>query len=155
MGTIGKYLLSVVSVALLVSISNTLVKKGSAVATVAKLLSGLVLTIAIVSPWTDLRITDFTSLNAGAEIEAASLALKGKEAAHKELTASIKTQLCSYTIRRCCIVITNNSQGTIFHIHGRIPCSLPKGIISITKDFFCKPLSIIIFAIAFIKIIFE
>lgn len=98
MGTIGKYLLSVVSVALLVSISNTLVKKGSAVATVAKLLSGLVLTIAIVSPWTDLRITDFTSLNAGAEIEAASLALKGKEAAHKELTASIKTQLCSYIL---------------------------------------------------------
>lgn len=98
MSAIGKYLLSVVSVALLVSISDTLVKKGSAVATVAKLLSGLVLTIAIVSPWTDLRIADFTSFNADAEIEAANLVQKGEIAAQKELTASIKTQLCSYIL---------------------------------------------------------
>ena len=98
MSAIGRYLLSVVAVALLISISNTLVKKGNAVSSIAKLLSGLVLTIVIVSPWTDLRISDFTSLNTSVEIEASNLVQEGKQIAQEELADSIKTQLCSYIL---------------------------------------------------------
>lgn len=98
MSAIGRYLLSVVSVALLVSISNTLVKKGSAIATICKLLTGLVLTIVIVAPWTDLRISDFTSLNTAAEIEASDYVHDGIQAAQNEIAAGIKAQLHSYIL---------------------------------------------------------
>ena len=98
MSKIGQYLLSVVAAAVIVAISNTLIDKKGAIGSILKLITGVVLSMVIVSPWTDLRFNDFEHLYSYTETDALSLVAQGQETAQSEISAYIKTQMQAYIL---------------------------------------------------------
>jgi len=95
---IGQYLLSIVSAALLVSICNTLIEKKGAISSVIKLMTGIVLALLVVSPWTDLRLDDVWSSFSYVDAEAEGVVQQGKQAALKEVSIYIKDQTEAYIL---------------------------------------------------------
>lgn len=98
MGRIGQYLLSIVSAALLVSICNMLVENKSAIGSVIKLITGIVLAMLVVAPWTDIRFEPISESLSYAEAEAASIVQQGEETARGEIAAYIKKQTEAYIL---------------------------------------------------------
>ena len=98
MGRFGQHLLSIVAAALLVSISNILIEPKGAIGSVIKLLSGIVLAMLIVSPWTDIRFEDVIDSYSYIESESAVVAQEGKQAAQCEVAAYIKAQTEAYIL---------------------------------------------------------
>lgn len=98
MSKIGQYLLSVVAASVIVAISNTLIEQKGAIGSILKLITGIVLAMVIVSPWTDLRFSDFEHLYAYTETDASSYVLQGQETAQSEISTYIKAQMQSYIL---------------------------------------------------------
>lgn len=98
MDRIGQYLLSIVAAALLISISNTLIEKKGAISSALKLITGIVLAMLIVSPWTDIRLDDPGYSLSCIEAEAASVVQQGERAAQNEISAYIKAQTEAYIL---------------------------------------------------------
>ena len=98
MDRIGECLLSIVAAALLVSISNMLIEKKGAISSVLKLITGIVLAMLIVSPWTDIRFDDFGDAFSYVEAEAASVVQQGQQTAQSEVGEYIKTQIEAYIL---------------------------------------------------------
>lgn len=98
MNLVGQYLLSVVAVALIVSVSNSLIEKRGVIGSILKLITGVALTLAIVSPFTDLNIQNFDPLFSYAEADASGVVLEGKMAAQSEISAYIYKQMQAYIL---------------------------------------------------------
>ena len=98
MNKIGQYLLSIVAAALLVSICNTLVEKKGAISSVIRLITGIVLALLVVSPWTDLRISDPLHSFSYIDADAAMVVQQGKQVAQNEVSQSIKEQMEAYIL---------------------------------------------------------
>ena len=94
MNRVSQHLLSILAGALLVSISNTLVKNKGALSSILKLITGVTLTMLIVSPWTGITIdTVGYSLS-----ETAIVVENGKKVAQNEISIYIKEQTEAYIL---------------------------------------------------------
>ena len=97
-GRIGQYLLSVVATSIIVSVSNTLVELKGLVGTILKLLTGLVLAIVIVSPWTDIRLDDLPYLYNEIQVDASTYVEDGQKIALSETSQYIKSHVQAYIL---------------------------------------------------------
>lgn len=98
MNRVSQYLLSILAGALLVSISNTLVKKKGALSSILKLITGVTLTMLIVSPWTGITIDTVGYSLSEIEAEAAIVVENGKQVAQNEISIYIKEQTEAYIL---------------------------------------------------------
>ena len=122
MSEIAQYLLSIVSVALIVSLSNTFMEKKSTMGSILKLVTGLVLAVVIVSPWSKIELNDLQTLYSHSEIDASDLVNKGQQIVSKEISSHIKEQIQTYILDKASaldleintdVILTDKSPPTI------------------------------------------
>lgn len=94
------YILSVVGTALIVSLANTLVDNSGPVGSAIKLLTGIVLTTVIVSPWTELNVNEFYDIFNDINVSADKVAQDGEQLAHSEILSHIKENTEAYILDR-------------------------------------------------------
>ena len=87
-----------IAVSMIVSISNTLTANKGAVATIGKLVTGLVLVAAIVSPWKEFHLADAGQYFISTEAAAASIVNSGEEIARTEFISYIKKHIEAYIL---------------------------------------------------------
>lgn len=92
----GQYIISVVAIAVIISISQTLVQEKTVFGSIFKLITGLILTISIVSPWLKVRMTDFQDLMDHAQIDASVFVQEGQYAYQSEMNKLIIDQTQAY-----------------------------------------------------------
>lgn len=125
MSSIGQYLLSITAAALIVSISNTLVGKSGFIGSIMKLISGLVLTMVIIAPWTSFRLDDMSQLYSYVEADASEVVQQGQLTAQSQISAHIKQRTQAYILDKASILgldltvdvkLTNDSPPSISQI---------------------------------------
>lgn len=100
MDKILQYILSVIGVALIVSLANTFIDTKSPLGSTLKLVTGLVLTSVIISPWSEVRIEDFYDTFQNADMDASSIVQDGEHMANTEIMAHIKEKTEAYILDR-------------------------------------------------------
>lgn len=104
MSEIAQYLLSVISVALIVSLSNTIMEKKSLIGSILRMVTGLVLTLIVVSPWVNLSLSNFQSFQTSAELDASDFVSMGKQTAKDEISSHIKQQIQAYILDKATVL---------------------------------------------------
>lgn len=98
MSKIGQYLFSVVAVAMIISVSGSLVDRKGGIGSIIRFISGLTLVTVIISPWVDVRLSDFSSHLAATQANASIIVQDGQNAARSEISSYIKTQIQAYIL---------------------------------------------------------
>ena len=100
MGAIGEYVLSVTAAAMICSaILRMLLGKGTA-AVLGKILTGIFMTLTILSPLTDIRINDFAALHFDYSSQANTAVAEGEAKARAALMDSISERTCTYILNK-------------------------------------------------------
>ena len=100
MGVIKEYLISVTAASVICGIIAGLIKKDSAISAVVKLLSGIFLTITILSPIIKLPLTNITLHIDSLSDEAENTVQVGKQIATEEMKAIITTNVQAYILEK-------------------------------------------------------
>ena len=96
MHDIRQYILGVVAAALLCGISTSLIHEKTALAAAVKFVTGLLMVLAVLQPWTNISLDFFTDWHTEVFTDANNIVSCGKESAKKAYCAGIKEQLESY-----------------------------------------------------------
>ena len=96
MDSIRQYIIGVVAAALLCGISNTLIHEKTALGAGVKFVTGILMVLAVLQPWTDISLDVFTDWRDGISADASDIVAYGKESAMDAYRAGIKEQLESY-----------------------------------------------------------
>ena len=75
-----------------------MMEKKSSMSSILRLITGTVLAVAIVSPWTKLNFTDFQRLFSYSEMDASHLVTEGQMIVKEELSLRIKERVQSYIL---------------------------------------------------------
>jgi len=94
--SIRQYLLTVISAALLCGIINGIIGKNGAYGTIVKLVSSLMLVLTVISPWTKIKLEDFSQYADGLMLEADAIAQNGEDLAASQREAIIKHKTEAY-----------------------------------------------------------
>lgn len=95
MEAIREYLIGVTAAALLCAITAKLQTKGMA-ASVIRLLCGVVMALAVVAPWMDIRLDTLTDFATDIQANAESIAAEGKNDASQAIRDIISQQTRTY-----------------------------------------------------------
>lgn len=95
---IRQYLLSITVAALLCSIAVVFFQENTAFSAVIKLLTGLVLTIVILSPWMEIRLSDYEYFFEDITAAAMSVTNSGVQSANESLAVLIKEETEAYIL---------------------------------------------------------
>lgn len=98
MEALGRYILSVVSAAILLSILRSLLDKKSSAAVLLQLVGGLFLTFTVVSPVADINFEAFFDMPLDYISEGNLLAVQAQEATQDELCEIIKQRCEAYIL---------------------------------------------------------
>lgn len=98
MENIRTYLLSVVSAAIICALVMGIVGNKSSYSKVVKLLSGLFLSITVISPWTNINIGDMTAYFSGLQADASHLTTEGSMIANTAAASIIIDQAEAYIL---------------------------------------------------------
>ncbi|MBE6933693.1 MAG: hypothetical protein E7462_01380 [Ruminococcaceae bacterium] len=98
MGNIKEYIIGVVAAALLCGIVIALADKKGVLGVSLKLLSGLLLVLAVISPWTTISFDRWFGWSGSIGDEGAQLVADGEKMAQESYRASIKEQLEAYIL---------------------------------------------------------
>lgn len=96
MDDIRQYIIGVVAAALLCGISTALIHEKTAMAAAVKFITGLLMVLAVLQPWTKISLDIFTDWRDGISADASNIVSYGKESANAAYCAGIKEQLVSY-----------------------------------------------------------
>ena len=96
MGSIGKYLFSIVACALLISICKTVLPQKSVVGSLVKMICGVLLSITIISPLRRISFNDMYSIYSRIKIDGEMVAEDGSQMSKIQLEDSIKECVASY-----------------------------------------------------------
>ncbi|MBO5322663.1 MAG: hypothetical protein J6A88_00990 [Oscillospiraceae bacterium] len=94
----GKYLLSVVTAALLCGIATSLLGNKGALGAAVKLIAGIYMTLSIVAPWGQLRLGELADLKDQILSEGDRLTLSGQNAAREAMAESIIASTRAYIL---------------------------------------------------------
>ena len=94
----GKYLLSLITAALLCGIATSLLGDKGTLGTVIKFLAGIYMTLSIVAPWGQLRLGELTSLKDQITADSERVSLSGQNAARDAMADSIIASTKSYIL---------------------------------------------------------
>lgn len=97
MHAIGAYLVSVTAAALICGIAKMLLPDGTLGAAL-KMATGLLMVLAVVSPWADIRIPDLSGWALDYQLQAENAANQGAESAADALRQGISQQVQTYIL---------------------------------------------------------
>ena len=100
MGSIREYLIGIVTAAILCSIVTVLVGKKGAVGTVIKFLSGLLMTLAVLSPWTNISLDNLWGWTEDFSQAGEGLVAHGENMAEDAYRAGIKQRAEAYILEK-------------------------------------------------------
>lgn len=98
MDGIRQYLLSVIAAAIICSIIISLVDKKSAGSALIKLLCGVFMTLTVVSPLVQIRLSDFSAYFSGLRANADAVVAIGEAESKNAMTAIIKQKTEAYIL---------------------------------------------------------
>lgn len=98
MESIREYLLCITAAAIVCSITVGLMGKKGAYGALIKLLTGLFLTVTVISPWTKLDLADISAYTEGLSIDAGDAVAHGESVANEATAAIIKSQTEAYIL---------------------------------------------------------
>ncbi len=98
MDAIREYLLRIAAAALICSILTAITGKKGTLGTVVKLVSGLLLTLTVVSPWTAVRFDGILDFAGDISADADAAAASGENAALEAYSAIIKEETEAYIL---------------------------------------------------------
>ena len=96
MDDIRQHVIGVVAAALLCGISTTLVHEKTVLGAGVKFITGLLMVLAVLQPWTNISLDIFTDWREGISADASDIVTYGKESAMEAYRSGIKEQLESY-----------------------------------------------------------
>lgn len=100
MDKILEYILSVIGVALIVSLANTFIDIKSPLGAMLKLITGLVLTSVIISPWSQVQIEDLYGIFQNTDMDASCIVQDGEHMANTKIIEHIKEKTEAYILDR-------------------------------------------------------
>ncbi len=98
MDAIRAYILRIVAVALLCGICHSFFDGKSALGTIVRMVTGLLMAIAVLSPMVELQIDDFTSYLSGLQVDADAMVADGDLAGQSERIRIITEQCEAYIL---------------------------------------------------------
>ena len=98
MGDVGRYLLSVIAVSIICAVATNLIDKSSAHYPVVRLLTGVFLSITVLSPLTSIHISDISAYFEAIEQDGEFYSGQGIQAASELTSSSITDQLQTYIL---------------------------------------------------------
>ena len=98
MDSVRQSILSIVSASIICAIILSLTKKKQSLAAVSKLLTGLFLTITVISPWTDFSLGSIAGYWESIELDANGIAAYGESIAEESKEAIIKDKAQAYIL---------------------------------------------------------
>ena len=94
----GKYLLSLVTAAILCGIATSLLGNKGALGTAVKLLAGIYMTLSIVAPWGQLRLGELSELKDQITADGERITVSGQNAAREAMAESIIASTRTYIL---------------------------------------------------------
>ena len=94
----GKYLLSIITAALLCGIATSLLGNQGALGTAVKLLAGIYMTLSIIAPWGQLRLGELSDLKDQLTSDAERVTLSGQNTAREAMAESIINSTRTYIL---------------------------------------------------------
>ncbi len=98
MDGIRTYLLQITAAAMLCGIVTGILGKKGMLGTTVKLLSGIFMALAVVSPWLNLRLDSLQSFMGSISFDASSAVAEGEFSATQEMKAIIKQKVEAYIL---------------------------------------------------------
>ena len=98
MNGIREYLLSVICAGVICGVVTSLAGKKSANGAIIRLISGLYMSITLISPLVNIQLTDYTDYFNRFAIESDNAVFSGESAAEEELYSIIKSQTEAYIL---------------------------------------------------------
>lgn len=98
MEKIGGYILSIVAAAALCALSGALLEENTAVGKLGKQIAGLLLTVTVISPLTNVHFRDIGQYLEDLDLEAEAYADYGEESAGEEMGTIIKSRVEAYIL---------------------------------------------------------
>jgi hypothetical protein len=93
-----QYILRLTAAAILCGIVSSLAVKKGAMSTAMKMLLGIFMTVTVVSPWAQLRLTDFQRYWNDLYIQTDGVVAQGENLARQEMETIIKDKIASYIL---------------------------------------------------------
>lgn len=98
MEAVREYLVSVTAAAIFCGVLTKLPWGKGTVAGLVKMAAGIFMALAVVAPWTQLRLDDFSNFTAGVESAAEEAAASGEISARNAMSQIIQTQTAAYIL---------------------------------------------------------
>lgn len=100
MESIKEYLITVISAALIVGIFTNFIDEKSSHGRLIRIVGGLIVVFAVISPWAQLRIEDISAYYRDFDRDARTQAEQGSQMAQQALSGIIKSQTEAYILEK-------------------------------------------------------
>lgn len=124
MGQIRQYLLSVIAAAAICGCITALFGNKGTFGTIIKLLTGLFLAITMISPWTRIKIADYTLFLDDITASAKSASQQGERMAEAETQSIIKAQAEAYILDKATSLGLDISVEVSLDETSMVPCAI-------------------------------
>lgn len=125
MDGIRKYLLSVISAAIICSIVNILSGKKSAPSSLIRLISGIFMALTLISPLVNIRLSDYADYFSGFTVDANAAVAFGESAATDALRSIIKSQTEAYILDKAdSMEVALDVEVTLNNENPPVPCGV-------------------------------
>ena len=121
----GKYLLSLVTAAILCGIATSLLGNKGALGTAVKLLAGIYMTLSIVAPWGQLRLGELSELKDQITADGERITVSGQNAAREAMAESIIASTRTYILDKA---ETFGAELTVEVMLDDSPIPVPNGV---------------------------
>lgn len=98
MDRIRGYILSVICAAIICSVINSMIGSKTTHGTIIRLLSGIFMSVALISPLVNIRLTDYTDNFSAIQANGTQLVSTGQNLAYEQLHSIIKSQTEAYIL---------------------------------------------------------
>ena len=98
MGDIRQYLLTIITAAIICAVVNTIMENKGTITAITKMLTGLFLTVAVVSPLVSVQLSDFSGYVRGLDAAANEAVSRGEEMAQNATAAIIIEKTEAYIL---------------------------------------------------------
>ncbi len=98
MESIRQYLITIASAAIICGMVTAFFGKKSSYSAVIKLLTGIFMAVAVISPWIKLQFSDISEYIQGISLDGENISVQGENIAHDEFQSIIKAQAEAYIL---------------------------------------------------------
>lgn len=98
MQDVGNYVLHIITAAIISALATRFLGDSGVFGSAIKLLSGMFMILAVVAPWTDLRLDILSQMAGDIDLEAAYVTAEGENSAQEAMSQIISTRTQAYIL---------------------------------------------------------